>query len=254
MSEARLAVVESASTADTLAIGRALGGSLAEIPGRVVVSLEGDLGAGKTLLARGIGEGLGVSDAVTSPTYVIRHDYETGEGRAVFHVDAFRLQDPGELEPLVLEDAGREDAIVLEANSRDVAERVGRINQTAERLCDFLRAHPIVERIDYPKFSNSEYYRAFMKPAGGFGGLFSMLLKEPARNAPRFFDALEICKGPNLGTNFSLCCPYTILAHYNELDFVESCGISRYLLRISVGLEDSQDLIDRFEKALEQCR
>jgi tRNA threonylcarbamoyladenosine biosynthesis protein TsaE len=113
MSELRQAVVESASVADTLAIGRAFGGSLGGIPGRVIVSLEGDLGAGKTLLARGIGEGLGVEDAVTSPTYVIRHDYETFDGRAVYHVDAFRLEGSLELEPLVLEDAGRDGAIVL---------------------------------------------------------------------------------------------------------------------------------------------
>jgi cystathionine gamma-synthase len=146
-----------------------------------------------------------------------------------------------------------EDAAVLEGNSRDCVERVQRINQTAERLCDVLREHPLVERVDYPKYRDRENYHAFQRPGGGYGGLFSLLLKNAERTAPRFFDALRISKGPNLGTNFSLCCPYTILAHYNELDFVERCGISRYLVRVSVGLEDVDWLIGRFREALQSA-
>jgi cystathionine gamma-synthase len=143
-----------------------------------------------------------------------------------------------------------EDAAVLEQNSRDCVDRVRRINQSAERLCDTLRTHPAVERIEYPKFRTPENYRAFQRPQGGYGGLFSLLLRNPATNAPAFFDSLAIAKGPNLGTNFSLCCPYTILAHFNELESVERSGISRYLLRVSVGLEDADWLIARFDQAL----
>ena len=68
---------------------------------------------------------------------------------------------------------------------------------------------------------------------------------------PAVYDALEVCKGPNLGTNFTLCCPYTILAHYRELDFAEQCGVSRYLLRVSVGLEEAEWLKSRFREALD---
>jgi cystathionine gamma-synthase len=143
-----------------------------------------------------------------------------------------------------------EDAAVLEENSRDCAERVRRINQTAERLCDTLRVHPAIKRIEYPKYRTPENYRAYQRTGGGYGGLFSILLHNAEANAPAFFDALLIAKGPNLGTNFSLCCPYTILAHFNELEFVEQCGISRYLLRVSVGLEDADWLIGRFVDAL----
>ena len=45
-----------------------------------------------------------------------------------------------------------------------------------------------------------------------------------------------------LGTTFTLACPFTLLAHYGELDWAESCGVSRYLIRISVGLEEVADL------------
>lgn len=146
------------------------------------------------------------------------------------------------------------DAVVLEETSRDFVSRVRRINRTSEELCDFLEAHPAVERVNYPKYRTPENYRAFLKPGGGFGGLFSIELRDANVKAPAFFDALRLCKGPNLGTNFTLCCPYTILAHYGELDFAESCGVSRYLVRVSVGLEEPDWLIGRFGDALDRLQ
>ena len=68
--------------------------------------------------------------------------------------------------------------------------------------------------------------------------------------AMKFYDSLSVNKGPSLGTNFTLACPYTILAHYTELDFAESFGISRYLIRVSVGLEEYEELERMFSDAL----
>ena len=64
------------------------------------------------------------------------------------------------------------------------------------------------------------------------------------------YDALPLAKGPSLGTNFTLVCPYTLLAHYEELDWAESCGVPRHLIRVSAGLEPLGDLVARFERAL----
>jgi cystathionine gamma-synthase len=143
------------------------------------------------------------------------------------------------------------DAEVLEKNSRDVRERVSVINSNAEILAKRLSQHPLVDRVYHPSLNES----AAARPGGstssvGFGGLLSVVLKNPATTTPLVFDRLEICKGPNLGTNFTLCCPYTILAHYTELDFVEECGVSRWLLRISIGIEPVEELWQRFERAL----
>ncbi|HEY1052206.1 MAG TPA: PLP-dependent transferase, partial [Prosthecobacter sp.] len=85
---------------------------------------------------------------------------------------------------------------------------------------------------------------------GGYGCLFSFTLKNPEQTSAPFYDALRVCKGPSLGTNFTLACPYTLLAHYDELEWVESCGVSRWLIRVSAGLEDTQELIARFDEAL----
>ncbi len=144
-----------------------------------------------------------------------------------------------------------EDAIALERNSRDFVMRVEQINRNAERLANYLQNHERVAAVYYPKYQTPDEYRVFMKPGGGYGGLLSIDLVNPAENAPRFFDALRVCKGPNLGTNYTLVCPYTVLAHYHELEFAEACGVSRYLIRISVGLEDADDLIGRFKDALQ---
>ncbi|MFO1094411.1 MAG: aminotransferase class I/II-fold pyridoxal phosphate-dependent enzyme [Planctomycetaceae bacterium] len=144
-----------------------------------------------------------------------------------------------------------EDAAALEVNSRDAAERVGVISRSALALAEFLQSHPAVEHVYYPAVRGQELYDRFRRPRGGYGGLVSIVLKNPERHAPAFFDRLRVCKGPNLGMNYTLACPFTILAHYTELDFAESCGVSRWLIRISVGLEPAEELIGRFREALD---
>jgi len=128
---------------------------------------------------------------------------------------------------------------------------MARINATASRLCAHLRSHPAVEGVYYPEFVGKANYDTVRRPSGGYSGLFSVLLKDAPRTAQPFYDRLRVSKGPTLGTNFTLACPYVLLAHYDELDWAESLGVSRYLVRVSVGLEDPDDLIARFDQALE---
>lgn len=140
--------------------------------------------------------------------------------------------------------------MLLDQHSLDFTERIARINRTAEEVCDWLVHRPEVEKVFYPKYQTPALYNAFRRPGGGYGGLFSLLLKDAARSSAPFYNRLEISKGPNLGTTFSLCCPFTLLAHYDELDEVERHGVSRHLLRFSIGLEDPDELIRRMERAL----
>lgn len=143
------------------------------------------------------------------------------------------------------------DAVVLEHNSADFTQRLPRINANADRLAAFLHEHPKVETVYYPRFQTPERYRAVQRAGGGYGGLLSIALRDGMNAAPRFYDHLRLCKGPNLGTDYTLVCPYTMIAHYDELAFVESCGVPRHLIRMSVGLEEADHLLETVSAALD---
>lgn len=146
-----------------------------------------------------------------------------------------------------------EDALYLERNSRDFAERSAKINETALATVDLLQQNPLISKVYYPSISDTKhYYDAIKTPNGGYGGLISFIFKEP-EDAICFFNAVNLHKGPSLGTNFTLACPYAILAHYQELDEIAKWDIDRNLIRISIGLELESDLLGVLNKSLKQA-
>lgn len=96
------------SAAETIEAGRRLA---AELNG--VVLLIGELGAGKTTLAKGIAEGLGAAreEEVSSPTFTLIHEY--GDPPRVYHVDLYRLDSEREVESLGLDDLFSTDRLIL---------------------------------------------------------------------------------------------------------------------------------------------
>ncbi|GAB1407179.1 tRNA (adenosine(37)-N6)-threonylcarbamoyltransferase complex ATPase subunit type 1 TsaE [Thermomonas brevis] len=84
----------------------ALGAHLAErLPARAVAYLHGDLGAGKSTLARALLRGLGVTGTIRSPTYTLVEQYPLPAGGLALHLDLYRIGDAGELEFLGLDPA-----------------------------------------------------------------------------------------------------------------------------------------------------
>ncbi len=143
------------------------------------------------------------------------------------------------------------EAEVLAAGARDFPERMVRHNRGGLLIAERLRAHPAIERVWYPKWEHPEAYDAVRRPEGGWGSLLTFLPRHAAQTAAAVYDRLEVCKGPSLGTLFTLACPFTLLAHYTELEWAEACGVPRHLIRLSVGLEDPEELWQRIETALQ---
>jgi tRNA threonylcarbamoyladenosine biosynthesis protein TsaE len=96
------------SADETVGLGERLA---AELPAKAVVLLIGNLGAGKTTLAKGIVKGLGAAqpDEVSSPTFTLIHEYSP----AVYHIDLYRLDRPEQVSALGLEEIFDRQAVVL---------------------------------------------------------------------------------------------------------------------------------------------
>jgi cystathionine gamma-synthase len=143
-----------------------------------------------------------------------------------------------------------DDAAVLDDRAQSFPHRMRRHNENGLQIAERLRQHPVVEKVWYPKWEFSDVYEAVRRPNGGWGSLVTFLPRNAETASPHIYDRMAICKGPSLGTTFTLACPFTLLAHYTELDWAESCGVSRYLIRLSVGLEDADELWQRLANAL----
>lgn len=132
----------------TEAAGTALARVLSGLPpadGALVISLSGELGAGKTTLVRGLLRCLGVQGAVKSPSYTLVEPYQVG-GRLICHLDLYRIGDPEELEFLGLRDylAGAEAMLV----------------EWPERAKGVLPAPDLVLRLAYAGTGRDLYLRA----------------------------------------------------------------------------------------------
>lgn len=97
---ANTTVIESMSPDDTFELGKKIGN---EAEAGLVITLDGDLGAGKTLFTQGLAEGLGISEPVNSPTFTIMQIYDSGR-LELYHFDVYRIMDPYEMDEVGFDD------------------------------------------------------------------------------------------------------------------------------------------------------
>ena len=95
-----MTIIESRSEAETLALGKKLGEQAR--PGQIY-TLDGDLGVGKTVFTKGMAEGLGIREPVSSPTFTIVQEYHGGR-MPLYHFDVYRIGDPEEMEEIGYDD------------------------------------------------------------------------------------------------------------------------------------------------------
>ncbi|KAG2069557.1 PLP-dependent transferase [Suillus decipiens] len=144
-----------------------------------------------------------------------------------------------------------EDAVFMERNSRNFARRIRIIDENTLAVCEYLRSRsisggtslpsPAIKEVFYPKFITPENYLSCKLPEGGYGGLFSLTFTSPAASQAFF----AIPEGPKSWKNFTLACLYTILR------WTAGCSIEEGLVRISVGMQEREDLLEGFMVALQ---
>ena len=101
--------IESFGPEDTFALGKKYGCKAEQ---GLIFCLDGDLGVGKTVFTQGFADGLGIKEPVCSPTFTILQVYE--EGRIpLYHMDAYRIEDPDEMEEIGLPEELAEDGVCL---------------------------------------------------------------------------------------------------------------------------------------------
>ncbi|MFV1871859.1 MAG: O-acetylhomoserine aminocarboxypropyltransferase/cysteine synthase family protein [Oleiphilus sp.] len=134
--------------------------------------------------------------------------------------------------------------------------RMERHCENAEKLADYLQKHPKVEWVNYAALADSPYYQTCQKITGGkASGILSFGISGGMEAGSRFIDALQmILRLVNIGDAKSLACHPASTTHrqLNESELA-SAGVSRDLVRISVGIEHIDDIIADVSQALEQA-
>ena len=124
-------------------------------------------------------------------------------------------------------------------------------NTNTEAVLSLFKACPIISKVFHPSVDKSKVYFDSVKTKHGSYGMLISIVFEKEEQSAAFYDALDLHKGPSLGTNFTLVIPFVLLAHYKELDDVKQWGVDRNLIRLSIGLENKELLLKSFQKALD---
>ena len=146
---------------------------------------------------------------------------------------------------------GPEAAHHVAIGAETLALRVQRQSENAMAMCEFLHAHPMIKKVYYPGLTEHPQHRRAADLFRAFGGLFSFELQSDV-DLWEFLNRLQvIVKSSNLGDNRTLAIP---VAHtiYFEMgpERRASMGIDESLIRISSGIEDSEDLLADLSAAL----
>jgi cystathionine beta-lyase/cystathionine gamma-synthase len=136
---------------------------------------------------------------------------------------------------------------------KTIGVRVPRHNENAMAVAKYLESHPKVSAVFYPGLpSHPDHAIAKKQMTGGFGGMVTFESKGGYAGASRFYDRMQIFKrAASLGGVESLCSLPVLTSQWGHTDAqLADAGITRSMARLSVGLEDPQDLIDDLDQAL----
>jgi cystathionine gamma-lyase len=132
--------------------------------------------------------------------------------------------------------------------------RIERQSANAQAIAEFLESHPKVEQVRYPGLESFPQYALAKRQASGFGAMLWFEVKGGVAAGKKLMDSVELCTlAENLGSVETLITHPVTMTHA-DVDEAERkrVGISDGLVRLSVGLEDVEDLIDDLRRALDR--
>lgn len=135
---------------------------------------------------------------------------------------------------------------------KTLAIRIEKHNKSAGALTAFLASHKKVRKVNYPGLLSHPQHALAGRQMKGYGGMFSFELKGTMKDAMRFTESLKVATlGASLGAVETLVVQPAAMTHtqLTKEDRLKT-GISDTLIRVSVGIEDEEDLIDDFAQAL----
>jgi cystathionine beta-lyase/cystathionine gamma-synthase len=145
-------------------------------------------------------------------------------------------------------------AFALGRGMKTMPLRVAQHNQNAMTVAQHLDAHPAIERVYYPGLPSHPDHAIAKNQMTGFGGVVTIDVKGGKDGAYRVFDKLKVIKrAASLGGVESICSLPILTSQYGLTDDeLVKAGVTKGMIRISIGLEDAQDLIEDVEQALTQ--
>jgi len=143
---------------------------------------------------------------------------------------------------------------LLERGLKTFELRMLRHNATGQAIAEFLEAHPRVERVFYPGLPSHPYYEVAQRQMRGCGGLITFLVKDADwKETAAVVDAAKVARiAPSLGGVESLIEQPLIMSYYEvPIEDRRRFGISDNMIRLSCGIENTEDLIEDLRQALE---
>ncbi|MBD3347231.1 MAG: aminotransferase class I/II-fold pyridoxal phosphate-dependent enzyme [Chitinivibrionales bacterium] len=133
--------------------------------------------------------------------------------------------------------------------------RVEKQNASALEVARFLEKHPMIDKVYYPGLKSHRHHQIAKKQMRGFGGVVTFETKGTLKTANRFLDALQLLYiGPSLGGVESLITHPATVSYYDYSRKERySLGITDTLIRLAVGVEDTEDIIADLKQALAYC-
>ncbi len=146
------------------------------------------------------------------------------------------------------------DSFLVLRGIKTLALRMEKHNENAMKIAEFLNAHPKVKKVNYPGLKKYPQYELAKQQMSGFGGMLSFGIKGNLKETKRFLENLKIISlAESLGGVESLIEHPALMTHASiPKEERKKIGITDSLIRLSVGIEDAEDLIDDLQNALEK--